>query len=66
MPADSHLLPAEVHRCLKTACLGRRMYYLPEVDSTNRVAKDLAGLGERDNSAVIELFRPPIGEAGGI
>jgi BirA family biotin operon repressor/biotin-[acetyl-CoA-carboxylase] ligase len=53
MGADSGVLPGDVKRKLETVVFGRRIYYLPEVDSTNRLAADLARLGEASGTLVI-------------
>jgi BirA family biotin operon repressor/biotin-[acetyl-CoA-carboxylase] ligase len=50
--ADS-LQPGEIRHGLRTRCLGRRIVYLPEVDSTNRVAKELAMAGEPEGTLVV-------------
>ncbi|MEW6668506.1 MAG: biotin--[acetyl-CoA-carboxylase] ligase [Thermodesulfobacteriota bacterium] len=50
--ADS-LLPGEVLHGLQTRCLGRRIDYRPEVDSTNRIAKELAMAGEPEGTLVL-------------
>jgi BirA family transcriptional regulator, biotin operon repressor / biotin---[acetyl-CoA-carboxylase] ligase len=50
--ADS-LLPGEIRRSLQTRCLGHRIVYYPEVDSTNRVAKELAMAGEPEGTLIL-------------
>jgi BirA family biotin operon repressor/biotin-[acetyl-CoA-carboxylase] ligase len=42
---------------LDTSSFGRRMYYLDTVDSTNRLAKDLAQAGEPDGTVVVANFQ---------
>ncbi|HET6348327.1 MAG TPA: biotin--[acetyl-CoA-carboxylase] ligase [Candidatus Krumholzibacteria bacterium] len=46
-------LPADVQRHLATARLGRRMYFHPDVTSTNDIALDLARHGEPEGTVVI-------------
>jgi BirA family biotin operon repressor/biotin-[acetyl-CoA-carboxylase] ligase len=50
--ADS-LLPGEVRRSLQTRRLGRPIEYRAEVDSTNRVAKDLAMAGAPEGTMIL-------------
>ncbi|MFQ5511807.1 MAG: biotin--[acetyl-CoA-carboxylase] ligase [Candidatus Krumholzibacteriia bacterium] len=57
MAADRGLLPADIQRALSTDSLGRRVYYLPEVDSTNRLAAALAGCGEAEGTLVVTDFQ---------
>lgn len=47
------LLPREIGRRLSTRLFGRRVYYVPEVDSTNRLAAGLAEAGEGEGSIVV-------------
>jgi len=54
---DSPCLPAEVKRHLTARLFGRRMYYMPDVDSTNRLAKELAKDGEREGTVVVTEFQ---------
>jgi BirA family biotin operon repressor/biotin-[acetyl-CoA-carboxylase] ligase len=54
---DTGLLPRDVQALLSTASFGRRMYYLDSVDSTNRLARDLARAGEPDGTVVIADFQ---------
>ncbi|MBS4023868.1 MAG: biotin--[acetyl-CoA-carboxylase] ligase [Dethiobacter sp.] len=69
------LLPAEIQDGLVTAVLGKRIYHFAEVDSTNRVARQLAQNGEPEGSVVLaevqaggrgRLGREWISPAGGI
>jgi len=53
MPVRGDLLPGDIRRRLETRAFGRRIYYLPEVDSTNRLAVDLARAGEAHGSLVV-------------
>ena len=57
MQAESILLPGRIQETLDTERLGRRVYYLPRTDSTNRVAVDLARQGESDGTLVITDFQ---------
>lgn len=57
MTAEPGLLPRDIQRCLETRHFGRRLYYVPEVDSTNHVAKSLADWGERDGALVLADFQ---------
>lgn len=57
MPAEAFLLPNDIRRALSTRWLGRRVYCTPEVDSTNRLAADLAGDGEREGTLVIADYQ---------
>jgi BirA family transcriptional regulator, biotin operon repressor / biotin---[acetyl-CoA-carboxylase] ligase len=50
--ADS-LLPGEVRHSLQTRRLGRRIEYHAEVDSTNRVAKELATAGAPEGTLIL-------------
>ncbi|NIM19570.1 MAG: biotin--[acetyl-CoA-carboxylase] ligase [Candidatus Latescibacteria bacterium] len=51
------LLPQAVRERLSTICFGQRMYYLPEVDSTNRLASELAKQGESEGTVVIADYQ---------
>jgi BirA family biotin operon repressor/biotin-[acetyl-CoA-carboxylase] ligase len=53
MPGGSDLLPKEFRPRLETRLFGRRVYYVPVVDSTNRLAADLARAGESHGSLVV-------------
>lgn len=46
-------LPADVQRRLASARLGRRIYFYPEIGSTNDVALDLARGGEPEGTVVM-------------
>ena len=46
-------LPAEVQRRIATARLGRRIYFYPEIGSTNDVAIELARAGEPEGTVVM-------------
>jgi BirA family biotin operon repressor/biotin-[acetyl-CoA-carboxylase] ligase len=46
-------MPADVQRRLATARLGRRLYFYPEIGSTNDAALELARAGEPDGSVVM-------------
>lgn len=50
-------LPEDVRRLLVTASLGRRIYFYPEVASTNDVALDLARRGEPEGTIVVADFQ---------
>ena len=51
--APDILLPSEVQIGLDTEIIGKEMDYNPSVDSTNRVAKDLAYHGAADGTIVV-------------
>jgi len=51
------LLPSAVKERLKTRRFGRRIYYYPQTDSTNRVALELARLGESEGTLVVTDFQ---------
>jgi BirA family biotin operon repressor/biotin-[acetyl-CoA-carboxylase] ligase len=53
LPPRTDLLPGEIRRRLRTRGFGRRVYYLTEVDSTNRLAAELARSGEPHGSIVV-------------
>lgn len=57
MPREPDLLPRAFLDGLGTAWLGRRVYYLVEVDSTNRLAVQLARAGERHGTMVITDYQ---------
>lgn len=57
MATVERLLPRSVQQALVTEVFGRRMYYLCEVDSTNRLAKTLAALGEAEGTVVATDFQ---------
>lgn len=57
MDPNEMLLPSVLRRRLKTRLLGRRVYYYPEVDSTNRVAVDLARCGEPEGTLVLTDYQ---------
>jgi BirA family biotin operon repressor/biotin-[acetyl-CoA-carboxylase] ligase len=46
-------LPAELTRYLATARLGRRVYFFPDIDSTNDAALELARSGEAEGTIVV-------------
>ena len=50
-------MPSRVQRNLKTRNFGRRIYYYPVTDSTNRVAMTLARAGEADGTVVVTDFQ---------
>lgn len=54
---DAPLVPADIRRRLLTHVFGRRLYYLAQVDSTNRVAKGLAREGERHGTVVVTDYQ---------
>jgi BirA family biotin operon repressor/biotin-[acetyl-CoA-carboxylase] ligase len=56
MPSD-RLLPKRIQDHLETARFGRRLYYMRDVDSTNRVAMQLAKDGEEEGTLVITDFQ---------
>ncbi|MCW3489162.1 biotin--[acetyl-CoA-carboxylase] ligase [Dethiobacter alkaliphilus] len=47
------LLPLEIHDGLKTEVMGKKVYHYREVDSTNRVARELARAGEAEGAVVL-------------
>jgi BirA family biotin operon repressor/biotin-[acetyl-CoA-carboxylase] ligase len=51
------LLPRDVQALLETTSFGRRLYYLDTVDSTNRLARDMARTGEPDGTVVVADFQ---------
>ncbi|UCH84034.1 MAG: biotin--[acetyl-CoA-carboxylase] ligase [Candidatus Latescibacterota bacterium] len=57
MSASRDLLPHEIRARLSTGIFARRIYYVPEIDSTNRFAADLARNGEAEGTIVIADFQ---------
>ena len=57
MKGDGEILPARVKHGLRTALFGRRLYYSVAVDSTNRLAADLARRGEPHGTLVLTDFQ---------
>ncbi len=57
MVRKAGLFPGEINASLGTHVLGRRIYYLPDVDSTNRLACDLARAGEAHGTVVIADYQ---------
>lgn len=51
--ALDRIRPAEIMAALRTASLGRRIVYEREVDSTNRLARDLAIAGAAEGTIVV-------------
>jgi BirA family biotin operon repressor/biotin-[acetyl-CoA-carboxylase] ligase len=49
--------PEELRRGLATSVLGRVVHFLPEVDSTNSMARSLAERGEGDGAVVVTDFQ---------
>ena len=47
------LLPLEIGAHLKTQVLGKKIYHWREVDSTNRVARELAAEGEAEGAVML-------------
>lgn len=47
------LLPMEIGADLKSQLLGKKIYHQREVDSTNRVARELAAAGEAEGAVVL-------------
>ena len=47
------LIPAEIGAALRSKCLGRRIVFENEVDSTNRLARDLAISGTVEGTLVV-------------
>jgi len=56
-PQGDRLLPSDLRQQLRTRLFGRRIYYYPEVDSTNRAAADLARSGEVEGTLVVAEFQ---------
>ncbi len=57
MDPNRRLFPSTIRGQLSTRLIGRRIYYYPEVDSTNRAASDLAKHGEPEGTLVITDFQ---------
>jgi BirA family biotin operon repressor/biotin-[acetyl-CoA-carboxylase] ligase len=57
MPANGDILPHEIRSHLTTECFAQRIYYIPEVDSTNRLAAQLAKDGEPEGTLIITNFQ---------
>jgi BirA family biotin operon repressor/biotin-[acetyl-CoA-carboxylase] ligase len=57
MPYEDDLLPRGIQRRLQTRWIARRIYYLRETDSTNRVAADLARAGEAHGALVVTDYQ---------
>ena len=57
MDPGARLLPSLIRARLSTSAMGRRIYYYPEVDSTNRAALDLARGGEPEGTLVVTDFQ---------
>jgi len=57
MPCNDDLLPRGIQRRLETRALARRIYYLHEVDSTNRIAAELARAGEPHGTLVVTDYQ---------
>lgn len=57
MSGDVGLLPGQIRASLGTRVFGRRIYCLPTVDSTNRLAYDLARAGECHGTLVIADYQ---------
>lgn len=57
MQPDERILPVRVRAHLFSSVIGRRLYYYPEVDSTNRAATDLARLGEPEGTVVVTDYQ---------
>jgi BirA family biotin operon repressor/biotin-[acetyl-CoA-carboxylase] ligase len=55
-PVD-RLVPARIAERLSTRRFGRRIYYYPEADSTNRVAVELIRRGEPEGCLVVADFQ---------
>ncbi|MCZ6694948.1 MAG: biotin--[acetyl-CoA-carboxylase] ligase [Acidobacteria bacterium] len=53
VPYDEPLTPSALHRRLRTAHMGHRIYHYPEIGSTNDRAIELAAAGEPEGSIVI-------------
>lgn len=49
----SPLQPEEIREYLQPGCLGQKIHYFPEIDSTNRFAFDLAEHGAEEGEIVI-------------
>jgi BirA family biotin operon repressor/biotin-[acetyl-CoA-carboxylase] ligase len=57
MEPSGRLFPSMIRERLSARLLGRRIYYFPEVDSTNRAAMELAKSGEPEGTLVITDFQ---------
>ncbi|MCZ6765546.1 MAG: biotin--[acetyl-CoA-carboxylase] ligase [bacterium] len=57
MNGDGGILPARVKRELRTSVFGRRIYYSVAIDSTNRMAVDLARRNEPHGTIVLTDFQ---------
>lgn len=57
MTSDGGILPARVKQELRTSVFGRRIYYSVAIDSTNRLAVDLARRDEPHGTVVITDFQ---------
>ena len=57
MPASSDLLPHEIRAHFTTDRFAQRIYYIPEVDSTNRLATELAKDGEAEGTLVVTDYQ---------
>ena len=57
MRPDQRLLPSIIEPWLATAGFGRRLYYYPEIDSTNDAAMGLARRGEAEGTVVLTDFQ---------
>lgn len=75
LAAPDVLFPGDIKSSLETKVLGRDIHYFHSVDSTNRVAKELAEKGASEGTLVIaeeqtqgrgRMGRPWISPAGGI
>jgi BirA family biotin operon repressor/biotin-[acetyl-CoA-carboxylase] ligase len=57
MVSEDGLLPADIEPHLQTREFGRRLYYLPEVDSTNRLAREMVDQGARHGAIVVADYQ---------
>ncbi len=57
MTGDGGILPARVKQELRTSVFGRRIYYSVAIDSTNRMAVDLARRDEPHGTIVLTDFQ---------
>lgn len=57
MADADRLVPARISELLTTRRFGRRVYYYPETDSTNRIAVELIRRGEEDGCLVIADYQ---------
>ncbi len=53
MPDPNALRPEDIRNRLVAARLGRKIHYVPEIDSTNRLAYDLASRGADEGEVVL-------------